>query len=268
MEKICNYCNSKIEFENNRQFGAHLTNCKLNPKKIERDIKSKRKVEFNLLCKCGEKYIINVTEYSFKCGNYKKFCSYKCSNIRSHSPETKLLISNSLKKTKGPKKTYNHICQNCHREFTTKKPSSIFCTRSCATKSKNINGLGRIAGLSSIKSQNRRSKNEVLFAEMCVNNFNDVVSNKCIFNGWDADIIIEDIKVAILWNGIWHYKKITNKHSIEQVQNRDRLKIEEIRKCGYEPYIIKDIGKHSIEKVEDEWNIFQKWISNKNIQII
>lgn len=38
-----------------------------------------------------------------------------------------------------------------------------------------------------------------------------------MFNGWDADIIIEDLKIAILWNGKWHYEKITEKHSVSQV---------------------------------------------------
>ena len=32
-----------------------------------------------------------------------------------------------------------------------------------------------------------------------------------IFNGWDADIILTDLKIAILWNGKWHYEKLTKK---------------------------------------------------------
>lgn len=37
-------------------------------------------------------------------------------------------------------------------------------------------------------------------------------------------------------------KKITEKHSVQQIQNRDKIKIKEIKKCGYIPYIIKDLG--------------------------
>jgi hypothetical protein len=62
-----------------------------------------------------------------------------------------------------------------------------------------------------------------------------------------------------MWNGVWHYKKITEKHSVEQVQNRDRIKIKEIKKCGYEPYIIKDMGKYNPQFVEEE---FEKFYNN------
>ena len=91
---------------------------------------------------------------------------------------------------------------------------------------------------------------------MCEQHFNNVKHNEPIFNGWDADIIIEDIKVAVLWNGPWHYRKITEAHSLEQVQCRDKIKIKEIEKCGYKPYIIKDMGSYDLKKVNDEFNKF------------
>ena len=33
------------------------------------------------------------------------------------------------------------------------------------------------------------------------------------------------------------------KHSFKMVQNRDKIKIHEIEKFGYIPYVIKDMGK-------------------------
>ena len=102
----------------------------------------------------------------------------------------------------------------------------------------------------------RRSKNEQYFYHLCKEHFNEVKHNEPMFNGWDADIIIEDIKVAVLWNGKWHYEQITEKHSPKQVQNRDNIKISEIRKCGYKPYIIKDMGKYDPKFVEEEFNKF------------
>ena len=59
--------------------------------------------------------------------------------------------------------------------------------------------------------------------------------------------------MAILWNGNWHHKKLSEKHSILQVQNRDRIKIKEIVEMGYEPYIINDYGKYNKEFVEKEY---------------
>ena len=105
---------------------------------------------------------------------------------------------------------------------------------------------------------NRRSKNEKLFCELCEQHFTNVENNKPIFNGWDADIIVHDNKTAVLWNGKWHYEKLTEKHSVSQVQNRDRIKMTEITKFGYTPYVIKDMGKFDEEFVKSE---FQKFIA-------
>lgn len=101
----------------------------------------------------------------------------------------------------------------------------------------------RSGGKHSAAARVKRSKNEILFAELCEERFSDVKCNEPIFNGWDADIIIEDLKVAVLWNGKWHYEKVTRSHSLEQVQNRDKIKLKEIESAGYTPYVIKDMGK-------------------------
>ena len=73
---------------------------------------------------------------------------------------------------------------------------------------------------------------------------------------------IEDYKIAILWNGPWHYKKITKKHSVEQVQNRDKIKISEIKNKGYIPYIIKDVGKYDKYFVETQFEKLLEYINN------
>lgn len=121
---------------------------------------------------------------------------------------------------------------------------------------------GRKGGIKSAKSQQRRSKNEIYFCELCESYFKNVTHNESVFNGWDADIIIEDIKCAILWNGIWHYKQISKTQSLEQVQARDKIKVDQIVKCGYTPYIIKDLGRYNKEFVEEQFEIFKNFISN------
>lgn len=121
---------------------------------------------------------------------------------------------------------------------------------------------GRKGGIKSAKSQQRRSKNEIYFCELCESYFKDVQHNESIFNGWDADIIINDIKYAILWNGIWHYKQISKTQSLEQVQTRDKIKLDQIIKCGYTPYIIKDEGRYNKKFVEEQFEIFKNFISN------
>ena len=40
---------------------------------------------------------------------------------------------------------------------------------------------------------------------------------------------IHSKKTAILYNGIWHYKKITKTHSLEQTRARDEIKTKVIQ---------------------------------------
>lgn len=111
----------------------------------------------------------------------------------------------------------------------------------------------------------RRSKNEIEFCKLCEEYFDNVKHNESIFNGWDADVIIEDIKFAVLWNGPWHYKQITKSHSVKQTQNRDKIKVKEIEECGWTPYIIKDMGKANKDFVKEKFNEFLKYLKENTI---
>lgn len=111
----------------------------------------------------------------------------------------------------------------------------------------------------------RRSKNEIEFCKLCEEYFNNVKHNESIFNGWDADIIIEDIKFAVLWNGPWHYKQITKSHSVKQTQNRDKIKIKKIKESGWTPYIIKDMGKANKDFVKEKFDEFLKYLKENSI---
>jgi len=198
-----------------------------------------------------------------KCGNefepskgLVSYCSLRCRNSRSFSEASRLKKSIANKdKHYVERKLIN--CGWCETEFKTiaSRPRT-YCSFLCKQR-----GVGRKGGLASSTSQNKRSKNEIYFSELCYTKFNDVITNQPIFNGWDADIIIPSIKLAILWNGIWHYKQITKSHSLKQVQNRDRIKLLEISKYGYTPYIIKDMGQYNKQFVETEFDKLIEYIS-------
>lgn len=167
-------------------------------------------------------------------------------------------ISNKLTK---PKKYI--VCKDCGKTFIKNKNKSGYCNICVHKHYKDfISNEGKLklrnAGLKSCQTQKetRRSKNEIAFCELCEKYFKNVKHNEQMFNGWDADVIIEDFKIAVLWNGPWHYRQITKNHSVKNVQNRDKIKIEEIKKAGYIPYIIKDDGKYNTNKVENEFNLF------------
>lgn len=116
-----------------------------------------------------------------------------------------------------------------------------------------------LGGKNSASKQIRRSKNEIHFTSLCKEFFLNVKENEKIFNGWDADTIIKDLKIAVLWNGIWHYKQCNKRHDVKKVQERDNEKIKSIVECGYIPYIIQDMGKENKEFVILEFEKFKEF---------
>jgi len=197
----------------------------------------------------------------------EKFCSSSCSasynnKNRKCSDETKEKISAKIKML-NPKKIVGKICIYCNKNFNTTNRYKKTCSDECLSEFRKMHTqkIGIIGGKKSVLSQNRRSKNENLFGELCQSLFDNVILNEPIFNGWDADIIIEDYKLAILWNGVWHYKQIGKNHSLLQVQNRDNIKIKEIKNCGYIPYIIKDDGKFNTIFVKTEFEKLLEYIN-------
>lgn len=262
--------------------------------KIKCDKKYGAFKKFKVLCNnCGVEFEAEEREKLFPKKD-KYYCSRSCANSRNWNEEDKEIKSKSLKGKKYVKRQIS-FCKKCgkeiehlpsiERKYCTKcRPSNSkknrvisfckkcgkeiehipsikrkYCSVKCANEVSNKNlEKARKGGIKSSNNQNKRSKNEIHFAELCKTEFKKVLTNEAIFNGWDADVIIEDLKIAILWNGVWHYKKITEEHSLNQVQNRDKMKLKEIEKAGYKSYVIKDMGKHNKDFVNSEFEKFKR----------
>ena len=170
------------------------------------------------------------------------YCSYKCSNGRIHSEITKDKISKSVTTTAYYNKQYKppyckvKICKYCNRYFElAKKSDRISCSEQC----KHL--LISAGSKKSVAKQMRRSKDEIALYELCRDYFNHVEHNIPMFNGWDADIIIHDFQIAIMWNGPWHYRNMNfGNHSLSQVQTRDRIKIDTIESFGWKVLVFED----------------------------
>lgn len=208
-------------------------------------------------------------------------CSHDCANKINtfRSNETKEKIRNTLIKTfekklsKNLKNTmmYKGKLRICHRQNT-----CIICKKEFSHVSKKslcddpkcklthyINtgkkGGSKTASLSFHKRN--RSKNEKLFYSKIKEIFPDTIKNERIFNGSDADIIIPSIKLAIHWNGKWHYQNVFNNEKgqkiFDTVKKKDVIRYSEVEKCGYRNYIIKDMGIFNEQKVLSELKIFK-----------
>lgn len=238
---ICLFCNR--EFKRKEGLTQHKDYC-------QKDVNSKWYKEHKKECpKCGKSFAAN-----------REFCSRKCANSHFVSEDHKKKVSETLKQ-KYPKNNTIRRCLDCGKEIS--RNSKGYCKK-CAPKHKIVSAETREklrqAGKKSANTQKekRRSKNEILFSELISENFK-IVCNEPMFNGWDADIIIPSKKIAILWNGNWHYKEICGQ--LKQVQNRDRIKYSEIVKAGYLPYIIVDLGKFSKNKCEKEYSRFVDFVN-------
>jgi hypothetical protein len=130
------------------------------------------------------------------------------------------------------------MCIQCKTDFHPKYSKQKLCNKECKllynksdTYRTNAIENGRKGGIISAENQQRRSKNEIHFAELCIEYFgqDDIVCNERIFedtnkNKWDCDVFIKSLKIACLWDGNYHRKQINKNYNLKQVQERDIIK--------------------------------------------
>lgn len=189
---------------------------------------------------------------------HNKTCSRLCSALQGNkNREKRSSISRknssiALKKfyhdNPKPKINFQIIdreCSVCSKTFTPivdkkgKDRGNKTCSKECLTISNKINGS--INGRKSSKVRQLRSKKEIELSDLCKSYYSNVLSNHIIADNWDADIVLPDHKVAILWNGPWHYRDMNIKGvSLSQIQNRDRIKTALFSSLGWSVIAFRD----------------------------
>lgn len=206
---------------------------------------------------------LKINQYTFKKSLTKNFyCNHSCratktNQGRIHTDATKLKIQQSLQVTR-PRKV--NICIIC-RDTIIAKTNRKTCSRKCHIQScKNSGKKGGLKTTQSIFTKRGRSKNEVLFFKQLQQYFPLALHNKRMFGEYDADIIIEELKIAIHWNGPFHYRQIFTREHFNNIQKRDKLRYKAIQQSGYTNYIIDDSSNKGFNplKVKEEINIFLK----------
>ena len=191
------------------------------------------------------------------------FCSHACSAgyynpMRGPmSDEQKVKLSLTAKLNR-PKSIISQNCINCNVEFASRwgerKTCSDDCFKIISTKN------GRIGGINaSINGRTSRSKNERYLFYLISVYFRDAISNKRIFDGYDADIIIPSLKTAIHWNGPLHYVPLFGDNLLLKITNRDTLRYKAVKDAGYKNYIIDDSENSGFNKFK-VLREFQKFI--------
>lgn len=240
---ICAQCNISFIKKNTEIKKSKNNFCSTNcSAKFNNHNRFNKKIKYCTVCNVEFYAAINA---------YKNFICFRCSSLFL----TKRIIR--APKIIGFMKISQSNCIDCNKIIYYKKYGKL-------CRHKMYVNLGKRIGKLSAAKQVKRSRNEMYFAELCSKYFTKIGTNEAIFKSkygnWDADVIIYDYKIAVLWNGIWHYKKVRAKHSLAQVQSRDKIKQDVIIDNLYMPYIIKDMGKFNKNFVENEFNIFIKYV--------
>jgi hypothetical protein len=215
---------------------------------------------------CKESYKQNFERY--KSGHRHQKCSNKINSTKSYNKRwgNKTLLKHNIR-----------ICEWCKKEYNPKRTEQKLCSRECSqffiNKDKEVVFLrGQKGGNNSMLTLNRRSKAEIYFSKLCIEYFSNpaITCNDQFFidkNGgkWDADIIIHHLKIAILYNGIFHYKKVYKDQKLERMIVKDRLKEKIIIANGYTYYIVKDMGSFNKEFVQEQFYLFIHKLHFKNV---
>lgn len=241
--------------------------------KSERDINKSEKLFCNHSCRAK---FYNKTEAYRKHDKIRKYKNVNCLDC-GISTEIEIRTSENKYRCKKCRETYK---KQYHHNYYLEYGSQInleqkcnICKNTCLPSAKYCDSCRILAyqnsGRKVAAARQKRSKNERLFADKLKSVMqNSILTNELFFkdknnNLWDADIIIPDLKIAIHWNGNWHYEYCGGKHSLTQVQSRDKIKYQIVEDAGFVNYIIEDRGKFSEQKVDEELEKFLDFLETR-----
>lgn len=210
--------------------------------------KSENKAVYDIAPKVCLQCNINIP-YDKRQNNFcSKTCSCTYNNLRV-SLESRQRRGKTTSNTMSDKRRKGLLQKVCRISFCASCGTLIrnsirnTCSPECLTVRKIK--MGTKAGLASVKKMqgSRRSNAEIQLFDLCSEEYSNITANDTsIANGWDADILLHDYKIVIMWNGPWHYRDMPGlqNHSLSQVQNRDRIKIKEFNSVGWKVLVFED----------------------------
>ncbi|MCK5613852.1 hypothetical protein KAR91_68945 [Candidatus Pacearchaeota archaeon] len=163
--------------------------------------------------------------FSYKCD----FCDKTAEQPMTHYYPAKargqtLFFCSQRCKHNNSNKHMNFECSYCGEhvvkpfaDVKKSKTGRFFCNQSHAAFYNN-----------KIRKKSRRSKIEIKFYNSLVKEFPnlDILANdKIMLDGYEVDVAIPSLKLAIEWNGIVHFKPIYGQTKLSKIQTRDTEKL-------------------------------------------
>jgi len=151
----------------------------------------------------------------------KHFCSQKCTHAFYDQKVTQ-------------------PCEWCNKPVTRKqadlrksKSGMSFCNQSCAASHHNTE-----------RRRSIRSKSEKLLFELLVAEFPKltiIANDKKMLDGYEVDVGMPTINLAVEWNGIVHFKPIYGQTKLTKIQQRDAEKQKIAQTKGINLIVIPDL---------------------------
>ncbi len=173
-----------------------------------------------------------------------RFCAKACAASFATS-KGRAEISAKTSATNTAKHTRIIACAGCGEQFRAPRKRSRYCARACTPQRNRTAAQYSAMGRRSAASVPRRSRGEIALAELCSAQGWTITTNDPIFSGWDADILIHDLRIAVHYDGPCHRRKIYQGQSLDQIQTRDRIKRRQVRSHGWTNHTIADDGSYS-----------------------
>ena len=166
-----------------------------------------------------------------------RFCRVQCSRAYA-TAKRRSEINAKVSKTNKAKHARHIQCAGCGVTFRAPRKRSKFCSRACTPQRNKGSEAYAAMGRAGASALGKRSKGEILFYDLCADRGWSLTHNDPAFEGYDADILIHDHKIAIHYDGPCHRRVIFRGQSLAQIQTRDRRKRAIIERHGWRNFTI------------------------------
>lgn len=176
------------------------------------------------------------------------FCSHRCSATFYNRQRWAEVRKGRVPVSKRGRKQVVYVAWEAR---TPRSPKPLNQCKTCGQDTRNksyCNGTCRNKALNPlIKGQRSKAEKALVCALSAAYPAWTLVENdRVLLDGLELDLYIPEIRLAIEWNGIFHYEPIRGQDGLERIMCKDNRKVELCRERGIELIVICDRTSHDV----------------------